>query len=190
MGPPSGVRIVNGIRYETLGFPCAGPDGPLWNCGVYMAMPYAEVAAPTRNRQVGSAIRDIPDWFCSLGQGPVRRTQCAVLGGLCEARKGHAASDLGVCRRPLLWLAVSPCWVMPPISPARARAQVLIRPCLMLMHSGRLSTTPAPFLRHWPTTTKTPFRAQGRYMIAAAEPGWRLRQTAGIPCPRLRYLII
>ena len=66
VGPPSGSRIVNGIRYETLGFPCAGPDGPLWNCGVYMAMPYAEVAAPTRNRQVGSAIRDIPEWFMPL----------------------------------------------------------------------------------------------------------------------------
>jgi len=65
-GPPSGSRIVNGIRYETLGFPCAGPDGPLWNCGVYMAMPYAEVAAPTRNRQVGSAMRDIPKWFMPL----------------------------------------------------------------------------------------------------------------------------
>jgi 2-polyprenyl-6-methoxyphenol hydroxylase-like FAD-dependent oxidoreductase len=66
VGQPSGSRIVNGIRYETLGFPCAGPDGPLWNCGVYMAMPYAEVAAPTRNRQVGSAIRDIPEWFMPL----------------------------------------------------------------------------------------------------------------------------
>jgi len=65
-GPPSGGRTVNGIRYETLGFPCAGPDGPLWNCGVYMAMPQAEVAAPTHNRQVASAIRYIPDWFVPL----------------------------------------------------------------------------------------------------------------------------
>jgi 2-polyprenyl-6-methoxyphenol hydroxylase-like FAD-dependent oxidoreductase len=65
-GPPSGGRTVKGIRFETLGFPCAGPDGPLWNCGVYMAMPQAEVAAPTRNRQVGSAMRDIPDWFVPL----------------------------------------------------------------------------------------------------------------------------
>jgi 2-polyprenyl-6-methoxyphenol hydroxylase-like FAD-dependent oxidoreductase len=62
-GPPSGGRTVKGVRYETLGFPCAGPGGPLWNCGVYMAMPQTEVAAPTRNRQVGSAICDIPDWF-------------------------------------------------------------------------------------------------------------------------------
>jgi 2-polyprenyl-6-methoxyphenol hydroxylase-like FAD-dependent oxidoreductase len=65
-GPPSGARTVNDIRYETLGFPCAGPDGPLWNCGVYMAKPQAEVAAPTRNRQVASVIRDIPDWFVPL----------------------------------------------------------------------------------------------------------------------------
>jgi hypothetical protein len=62
-GPPSGGRTVNGIRYETLGFPCAGPSGRVWNCGVYMAMPQAKVAAPTRNRQVGSAMSDIPEWF-------------------------------------------------------------------------------------------------------------------------------
>lgn len=67
-GPPSGGRTGNGIRYETLGFPCAGPDGPLWNCGVYMAMPRAQVSAPTRNRQVGAAMRDIPEWFVPLTQ--------------------------------------------------------------------------------------------------------------------------
>lgn len=64
--PPSGFKVVNGVRYETLGFPCAGPNGPMWNCGVYMAMPEAEVSAPTRNRQVGTAIREIPDWFTPL----------------------------------------------------------------------------------------------------------------------------
>jgi 2-polyprenyl-6-methoxyphenol hydroxylase-like FAD-dependent oxidoreductase len=31
-----------------------------------MAMPHAEVAAPKRNRQVGSAMRDIPEWFMPL----------------------------------------------------------------------------------------------------------------------------
>lgn len=65
-GPPSGARTVNGIRYKTLGFPCAGPDGPLWNCGVYMAMPREQVAELTRDRQVGAAIRDIPEWFVPL----------------------------------------------------------------------------------------------------------------------------
>ena len=65
-GPPSGDRTVNGIHYQTLGFPCVNPNGPLWNCGIYMAMPKTEVAAPTRNRQVGTAIKQIPDWFIPL----------------------------------------------------------------------------------------------------------------------------
>ena len=67
-GPPSGDRTVNGVHYQTLGFPCAGPNGPLWNCGVYMAMPEAEVAPPTRNRQVGTTMKQIPDWFVPLVQ--------------------------------------------------------------------------------------------------------------------------
>jgi 2-polyprenyl-6-methoxyphenol hydroxylase-like FAD-dependent oxidoreductase len=67
-GPPSGDRTANGIHYQTLGFPCASPNGPLWNCGVYMAMPEAEVAPPTRNRQVGTAMKQIPDWFVPLVQ--------------------------------------------------------------------------------------------------------------------------
>jgi 2-polyprenyl-6-methoxyphenol hydroxylase-like FAD-dependent oxidoreductase len=64
-GPPSGRRIINGCAYETLGFACAGPSGTgtMWNCGVYMAMPEAEIEAPTRNRQVGTAMRSVPDWF-------------------------------------------------------------------------------------------------------------------------------
>lgn len=65
-GPPSGDRTVNGIHYQTLGFPCASPNGPLWNCGVYMAMPEAEVAPPTRNRQVGTAMKQTADWFVPL----------------------------------------------------------------------------------------------------------------------------
>ena len=36
--------------------------------GVYMAMPEAEVAPPTRNRQVGTAMKQIPDWFVPLVQ--------------------------------------------------------------------------------------------------------------------------
>jgi 2-polyprenyl-6-methoxyphenol hydroxylase-like FAD-dependent oxidoreductase len=65
-GPPSGDRMVNGIHYQTLGFPCAGPNGPLWNCVAYMAMPEAEVTPPTRSRQVGTAMKQIPDWFVPL----------------------------------------------------------------------------------------------------------------------------
>ncbi|WP_320823679.1 FAD-dependent monooxygenase [Reinekea sp.] len=69
-GPPSGRRTVQGIAYETLGFPCAGPkgQGPLWNCGIYMAMPEADVMAPTRNRQIGTALRRVPDWFLPFVQ--------------------------------------------------------------------------------------------------------------------------
>jgi len=65
-GPPSGSKTVNGVHYETLGFPVKlGPKGQtMWNCGVYMAMPEAEVEAPVRNRQIGaSAMRTVPEWF-------------------------------------------------------------------------------------------------------------------------------
>jgi 2-polyprenyl-6-methoxyphenol hydroxylase-like FAD-dependent oxidoreductase len=64
-GPPSGSSEFGGCYYETLGFPCAGPEGSgtLWNCGVYMAMPENEVETPTRNRQVKSGMREMPDWF-------------------------------------------------------------------------------------------------------------------------------
>jgi 2-polyprenyl-6-methoxyphenol hydroxylase-like FAD-dependent oxidoreductase len=69
-GPPSGRRAVGGVTYETLGFPCAGPQGPgtLWNCGIYMATPESDVAAPTRNRQVAgnTTTRQVPDWFVPL----------------------------------------------------------------------------------------------------------------------------
>jgi len=48
-----------------LSFPCAGTPGTgtMWNCGVYMATPEVEVEAPTRNRQVGTTLRSVPDWF-------------------------------------------------------------------------------------------------------------------------------
>jgi hypothetical protein len=72
-GPPLGDRTVNGIHYQTLGFPCASPKGPLWNCGVYMAMPEAEVAPPTRNRQVGTAMKQIPYWLAPLVQALSRQ---------------------------------------------------------------------------------------------------------------------
>ncbi len=64
-GPPLGRRIIDGCVYETLGFACAGPPGTgtMWNCGVYMATPEVEVEAPTRNRQVGTTLRSVPDWF-------------------------------------------------------------------------------------------------------------------------------
>jgi salicylate hydroxylase len=67
-GPPSGSARVGGFQFETLGFPCAGPEsvGELWNCGIYMAMPEHLVSAPTRNRQVGSAMKTVPAWFIPL----------------------------------------------------------------------------------------------------------------------------
>jgi 2-polyprenyl-6-methoxyphenol hydroxylase-like FAD-dependent oxidoreductase len=63
--PPSGSKTINGIRYETLGFPFIGANQEsLWNCGVYMAMPESEVEKPTRNRQVSTQnFKLIPDWF-------------------------------------------------------------------------------------------------------------------------------
>ena len=61
---------MDGVAYETLGFPCAGPEGTgeLWNCGVYMAMPESEVKPPSRNRQVASdgVLRSVPAWFVPL----------------------------------------------------------------------------------------------------------------------------
>ncbi|MGB2129048.1 MAG: FAD-dependent monooxygenase [Flavicella sp.] len=63
--PPNGNKTINGIRYETLGFPFIGPNQEaLWNCGVYMAMPESEVEKPTKNRQVSTQdIKQIPNWF-------------------------------------------------------------------------------------------------------------------------------
>ncbi len=64
-GPPSGTRTINGVRYETLGFPFVTGRGiTMWNCGIYMMTPESEVAPPTRNRQVTSSKTDeLPDWF-------------------------------------------------------------------------------------------------------------------------------
>ncbi|CAK0894053.1 unnamed protein product [Prorocentrum cordatum] len=64
-GPPSGSTTIRGVQYATLGFPCAGPPGAgdLWNCGVYMLMPVTEIEAPSRNRQVKSGMKSVPDWF-------------------------------------------------------------------------------------------------------------------------------
>lgn len=55
-GPPSGRAHVGGVAYETLGFACNGPPelGALWNTGIYVATPEAEVQPPMRNRQVGA----------------------------------------------------------------------------------------------------------------------------------------
>lgn len=63
--PPSGSKTINGIRYETLGFPFIGANQEsLWNCGVYMAMPESEVEKPTKNRQVSTQnFKQIPGWF-------------------------------------------------------------------------------------------------------------------------------
>jgi 2-polyprenyl-6-methoxyphenol hydroxylase-like FAD-dependent oxidoreductase len=63
--PPSGSKTINGIRFETLGFPFIGANQEsLWNCGVYMAMPESEVEKPTRNRQVSTQnFKQIPNWF-------------------------------------------------------------------------------------------------------------------------------
>jgi 2-polyprenyl-6-methoxyphenol hydroxylase-like FAD-dependent oxidoreductase len=70
-GPPSGGRTVNGVRYETLGFPFENAFGvETWNCGIYMMTPESEVAAPFRNRQVGATggagAKTVPDWFVPL----------------------------------------------------------------------------------------------------------------------------
>ena len=69
-GPPSGRRQVRGVIYETLGFPVSVPrgymgteEGVLWNCGIYMAMPESMVERPVRNRQVGAATIEVPEWF-------------------------------------------------------------------------------------------------------------------------------
>lgn len=63
--PPNGSKTINGIRYETLGFPFIGANKQsLWNCGVYMAMPESEVEKPTKNRQVSTEnFKQIPEWF-------------------------------------------------------------------------------------------------------------------------------
>ena len=63
--PPNGSKTINGIRYETLGFPFIGANQEsLWNCGIYMAMPESEVAIPTRNRQVSiQNFKQSPEWF-------------------------------------------------------------------------------------------------------------------------------
>lgn len=63
--PPNGSKTINGIRYETLGFPFIGSNQEsLWNCGFYMAMPESEVEKPTKNRQVSTQnFKQIPDWF-------------------------------------------------------------------------------------------------------------------------------
>jgi 2-polyprenyl-6-methoxyphenol hydroxylase-like FAD-dependent oxidoreductase len=63
--PPNGSKTINGIRYETLGFPFIGANQEsLWNCGVYMAMPESEVEKPTRNRQVSTQnFKQLPEWF-------------------------------------------------------------------------------------------------------------------------------
>jgi len=64
-GPPRGSESVNGVYYETLGFPTAGPDKgvTLWNCGIYMNMPEHMVSAPVRNRQIGGHRVTIEPWF-------------------------------------------------------------------------------------------------------------------------------
>jgi 2-polyprenyl-6-methoxyphenol hydroxylase-like FAD-dependent oxidoreductase len=63
--PPNGSKTINGIRYETLGFPFIGANNEsLWNCGVYMAMPESEVENPTKNRQVSTQnFKQLPEWF-------------------------------------------------------------------------------------------------------------------------------
>ena len=63
--PPSGRKTINGVQYETLGFPFVGAKNEsFWNCGVYMAMPESEVEKPSRNRQVNTQnFKQIPDWF-------------------------------------------------------------------------------------------------------------------------------
>jgi 2-polyprenyl-6-methoxyphenol hydroxylase-like FAD-dependent oxidoreductase len=63
--PPNGSKTINGIRYETLGFPFIGANNEsLWNCGVYMAIPESEVEKPTKNRQVSTQkFKQLPYWF-------------------------------------------------------------------------------------------------------------------------------
>lgn len=109
-GPPSGSAEVGGCYYETLGFPCAGPDGSgtLWNCGVYMAMPEEEVEAPTKNRQVKAGMREVPDWFVPFVRKFFGKSnakfweQCAKVGKVSPHAVWELASDRVVNQRVLL----------------------------------------------------------------------------------------
>ena len=87
-GPPSGARTIDGVRYETLGFPFINGHGiAMWNCGVYMMTPKSEVAAPARNRQVTSSLTGtVPDWFIPViralfGVGNATFWQACVANG-------------------------------------------------------------------------------------------------------------
>jgi 2-polyprenyl-6-methoxyphenol hydroxylase-like FAD-dependent oxidoreductase len=109
-GPPSGTRTLDGVRYETLGFPFVNGRGiAMWNCGVYMMTPKSEVAAPTRNRQVTSSeTGGVPDWFIPVvralfGDRNAEFWQaCAVNGKVSAHPVWEFAADTVVNRRIML----------------------------------------------------------------------------------------
>lgn len=108
-GPPSGRAQVNGVAYETLGFACSGPAelGVLWNTGIYVATPEAEVQPPTRNRQVVSSnsANGAPEWLVPFvrklfGEGNARYwAACATHGKVSAHPVWEMAADRVVHHR-------------------------------------------------------------------------------------------
>lgn len=107
-GPPRGSATRNGFSYQTLGFPVMSPNGPLWNCGVYMAMPESEVAKPTKNRQVTTAMKSVPEWFVPFvrkifGEGNAKFWQgCSQKGKVAPHPVWEFAADRVVNGRVVL----------------------------------------------------------------------------------------
>jgi 2-polyprenyl-6-methoxyphenol hydroxylase-like FAD-dependent oxidoreductase len=80
---PSSRRTFNGYLYETLGFPCPSPQGPLANCGIYMSTPESEISGGLdKNRQVGGA-KDTPEWFLPFVKEMFRDSQTTRFWELC-----------------------------------------------------------------------------------------------------------
>jgi 2-polyprenyl-6-methoxyphenol hydroxylase-like FAD-dependent oxidoreductase len=110
-GPPSGGRTINGIRYETLGFPVETGDTSttMWNCGVYMAMPQALVERPGTNRQVSERVmKEVPAWFVPFVRtvlGPSNAKfweECSKVGKVSPHAVWEFAADRVVNQRIML----------------------------------------------------------------------------------------
>jgi 2-polyprenyl-6-methoxyphenol hydroxylase-like FAD-dependent oxidoreductase len=109
-GPPSGSRTINGIRYETLGFPVKTSElDTMWNCGVYMAMPEALVERPGTNRQVSERVmKEVPAWFVPFVRtvlGPTNAKfweECSKVGKVTPHAVWEFAADRVVNRRIML----------------------------------------------------------------------------------------
>jgi 2-polyprenyl-6-methoxyphenol hydroxylase-like FAD-dependent oxidoreductase len=109
-GPPSGGKTINGIRYETLGFPVKTSNvDTMWNCGVYMAMPEALVERPGTNRQVSERVmKEVPAWFVPfvrtvLGSKNAKFwEECSKVGKVTPHAVWEFAADRVVNKRILL----------------------------------------------------------------------------------------